>query len=281
MPRIRTIKPEFWADEKLGPMDTVTRLVFLGLISMADDAGRLVDNTKQIDAFLFPYTSDTCRRSLDDLSAKGRICRGMTRSGQAVIQVVNWHHQKIDKPNTKAILPPIDDTSTINRRHVDDTSALLSVPVSTTNDLLPTTNDLTTSAQTASAEPHTQRAVPLDDPLFTQFWEAYPRRAGGNSRQAAARAWAARVRAGVQPLEILAGLARYGEYCRVTGKVGTEYVQQASTFLGRGEGWRDLWALPDPAVGNGRPVDKITEGRQHLVEWINRAQGQELAHGEP
>lgn len=135
MPRIRTIKPEFWADEKLGPMSATTRLVFLGLISMADDRGRLVDSEKQIDAFIFPYSSETCRRALADLSSNGRIVRGSTASGQKIIQIANWHHQKIDKPNIHGALPPLVDDSTNDRRQGDDTfdDGSVSVPVSATS----------------------------------------------------------------------------------------------------------------------------------------------------
>ena len=107
MARIRTIKPEFWQDEKLSPCPVIDRLVFLGLISMADDAGRLLDNLKVIDAFIFPETGDTARESLARLSRINRIRRGMTSSGQPVIQIVNWGHQKVDHPNLKSALPPI------------------------------------------------------------------------------------------------------------------------------------------------------------------------------
>ena len=50
MARIRTIKPEFWTDEKLAPLSPICRLTFLGLVSMADDAGRL--NAKQLRGFV-------------------------------------------------------------------------------------------------------------------------------------------------------------------------------------------------------------------------------------
>lgn len=150
MARIRTVKPEFWADEKLGPMDPVTRLVFLGLISMADDGGRLLDSVKVIDAFIFPYTDDSAKESVNVLDRSGRIRRGVTESGQAVIQIVNWDHQKIDKPNTKAMLPPIVEASPNGRRLVGDLSAPLSVPVPTTNDHLPTTNDRSAGAARAT-----------------------------------------------------------------------------------------------------------------------------------
>lgn len=155
MARIRTIKPEFWSDEKLGPMAPLDRLVFLGLISMADDAGRLLDTPKVIDAFIFPFTDDSASRSVDLLEASGRIRRGVTENGQAVIQIVNWSHQKIDKPNTKAMLPAIDEESTMRRRKVDDVSAL---HTSTSTSIRTTTDDLLAPA--ARAKRKASRTVP-------------------------------------------------------------------------------------------------------------------------
>lgn len=108
MARIRTIKPEFWQDEKLAPLDPLTRLVFIGMISQADDAGRLVDSVRLLDGLLFPMTSDTCGPSLDVLADVGVIERGITSSGQPVIQIVGWSkHQKVEKPNFRGALPPI------------------------------------------------------------------------------------------------------------------------------------------------------------------------------
>src|SRR5690606_24725897 len=106
MARIRSIKPEFWQDEKLSCQSALTRLVFIGLISQADDAGRLVDTPKLLDGLLFPETDDTCKEALATLAELGVIRRGTTASGQKVIQITNWEkHQKIDKPNPKMALP--------------------------------------------------------------------------------------------------------------------------------------------------------------------------------
>ncbi len=108
MPRIRTIKPEFWLDEKLSLMSAIDRLTFLGLISMADDYGRVHDNAKIIDAFVFPNSDDSVRESLANLSRISRIRRGNSSSGMPVIEIVNWaRHQKVDKPQPKLALPPI------------------------------------------------------------------------------------------------------------------------------------------------------------------------------
>lgn len=100
MPRIRSLKPEFWTDEKLAPLDPTTRLVFLGLISHADDAGRLVDSVKLLDGLIFPATDDSCREALDTLARLSRVSRYASASGQALIQITNWtKHQKVDHPS--------------------------------------------------------------------------------------------------------------------------------------------------------------------------------------
>ncbi len=118
MARIRTIKPEFWQDEKLSPCDPLTRLVFLGLVSLADDAGRLVDNLRLIDAQIFPNTSDTAHEALMRLSGMGRIRRGITASGQRIIEIANWsRHQKIQHPNMRGALPEIVEEQAVPVPH--------------------------------------------------------------------------------------------------------------------------------------------------------------------
>lgn len=115
MTRIRTIKPEFWMDEKIAPLDPQIRLVFLGLIGMADDFGRLIDNAKIIDAFIFPFSDETSREALETLSRLDRIRRGKATCGQSIIQIVNWsRHQKVDRPNRRSALPEIVDPAEVN-----------------------------------------------------------------------------------------------------------------------------------------------------------------------
>lgn len=151
MVRIRTIKPEFWSDEKLSPLDPIDRLVFLGLVSLADDFGRCHDNVKVIDAFVFPNCSRTVRESLANLSALGRIRRGMSCSGKPILEIVNWSkHQKVDKPQEKMALPPIHvctkeivDNPTVLESFANDSRIVreLVAPRPTTMDQRPTTND--------------------------------------------------------------------------------------------------------------------------------------------
>jgi hypothetical protein len=159
MARIRTIKPEFWTDEKLSPCDPLTRLVFLGLVSLADDAGRIVDNLRYIDAQLFMNTSDSAHEPLMRLSGMGRIVRGLTASGQPIIQIANWNrHQKIQHPNLKGALPEIvtpQAVTEIHERLMSHSGAAHEPLTHHTNDLRPepTTYDLTNAGGAVPAPP--------------------------------------------------------------------------------------------------------------------------------
>lgn len=96
------------------------------------------------------------------------------------------------------------------------------------------------------------------------IWAAYPKRAGGNSKTAALKAFTARVKSGVDPVDILAGVQRYAAYLAATGRVGTEYVKQAATFFGPNEHWAEPWDVPTVANAASQKVNQnvasITEG---------------------
>ena len=97
-------------------------------------------------------------------------------------------------------------------------------------------------------------------PEFERLWADYPKRAGGNPKKAALKAWKARIKSGVDPQTIADGVARYTRFCAVTGKVGTEYVKQASTFFGPDEHYLNDWTPPPPkAVGNGGTTETPRE----------------------
>lgn len=152
--RIRTIKPEFWGDEKLSRMPTETRLLYIALWSIADDFGRLLDSVPMIVGIMHPFASDDevakhsrdTRESLARLSDSGRIVRGVTASGQQIIQIVRWDHQKVDKPSRRTALPEIvmssgvgDSRESLAKHSRDPRENLAKVSRS---DLVPRTLDL-------------------------------------------------------------------------------------------------------------------------------------------
>jgi len=54
MPRIRTIKPEFFDDEKLAQTSRDARLAFIGLLVHSDDYGVVKENPRWLKARVFP-----------------------------------------------------------------------------------------------------------------------------------------------------------------------------------------------------------------------------------
>src|SRR5690242_7307806 len=186
--RIRTIKPEFFQDEKLSSMSMADRFIFLGLISMADDAGRLLDNVKVIEAFIFPTTDDRVHESLMNLAREGRIRRGITSSGQKVIQILGWSkHQYVQHPNLKAALPElVEDTPLTTDAAVSHESFMNenSGPHEsfrlrpTTYDLRSTTNDIKPAGREKRTKAPRSESIPERDTWLTPLRDAWEKHGG-------------------------------------------------------------------------------------------------------
>jgi len=104
MPRIRTVKPEFWSDTRMR-QEALTRCVFLCLLSMADDEGRIEGDDSTVWRFgNFPEPSGAIRKALDDLVDMGRVVK-YEADGNPYLQVRHFRrHQQISHP-TKSKLP--------------------------------------------------------------------------------------------------------------------------------------------------------------------------------
>ncbi|ENT2932125.1 helix-turn-helix domain-containing protein [Klebsiella pneumoniae] len=96
-------------------------------------------------------------------------------------------------------------------------------------------------------------------PEFETAWQAYPKRAGGNSKAAAFKAWNARLKDGVKPEVMLAGVKRYAAYARATGSAGTQYVKQAASFFGPDRHFEESWQAPSaPGGGHNGTIARLS-----------------------
>jgi uncharacterized protein YdaU (DUF1376 family) len=95
------------------------------------------------------------------------------------------------------------------------------------------------------------------DEVFDRTWAKYPRRAGGNSRADALKAWKARLSSGVDPLALEAGVERYAAFVRASGDEGTKFVKQAATFFGPSEHWLEEFAPPVIKQTTRMPTTKM------------------------
>lgn len=99
MARIRTIKPDFWTDEKLVELEPWERLLFIGIWNFVDDEGFMPYSPKRIKMQVFPADTLEVSRGLQNLISIGALSLYDSELGQ-VIQVTNWlKHQKISNPS--------------------------------------------------------------------------------------------------------------------------------------------------------------------------------------
>lgn len=101
--RIRTIKPSFWRDEKVVSLSINARLLFIGLLNVADDYGIFENNAKLIKADLFPLDDDI---RIDDLNKwideleKARITIPFTFETKGYQYIRTFReHQRINRPS--------------------------------------------------------------------------------------------------------------------------------------------------------------------------------------
>lgn len=162
MARIRTIKPEFWQDERVAALSPLARLLFVGLWNLADDEGRLRGHPALIRGALFPYDdprSLDVGALLDELVEAGRV-QAYEADGERFLWVRHFRqHQKIDRPTPSRLPAPPAETgsrpraaSTSPRRVLDESSRGLAQEGNGTGKGREGNRDLLTSASADAAE---------------------------------------------------------------------------------------------------------------------------------
>ena len=108
MARIRTIKPEFWEDEKLAKLPVYARLLFIGTWNFADDNGVLLANPVLMKSHIFPYEDigiSTISEWIDILVENGMLIR-TTYNGKDYLVIRKFLiHQKINRKSIRINLP--------------------------------------------------------------------------------------------------------------------------------------------------------------------------------
>ena len=121
MARIRTVKPEFWTDEKVVELSAFARLLFIGLWNFCDDDGRMIYSPKRIKMQIFPADNLEISELFGELRGTSLITV-YTVENIEYLQINNFtKHQKIDKrtasrhpcPPNPTELPRIPTTDSI------------------------------------------------------------------------------------------------------------------------------------------------------------------------
>lgn len=106
MARIRTIKPEFWTDERLTECSLPARLLFIGMLNFADDNGNLAYSAKRLKMQIFPADSVDTQPLLDELLTHG-VLMEYSVNGEKFLHIKGFRkHQVINRPSVTAIPKP-------------------------------------------------------------------------------------------------------------------------------------------------------------------------------
>jgi len=107
-PRIRTLKPDMWQDERVGQLTRDQRLLFVALITLADDFGRFRALPAAIIGHAYPYDDDAARKLpgwLRALAASGLIVL-YEHDGIPYGWLPKWDsHQRINRRAEHSSLP--------------------------------------------------------------------------------------------------------------------------------------------------------------------------------
>jgi len=110
MSRIRTIKPEFWSDEKMGRLPIECRLLYIGLWNFADDFGVINSNPLFIKSRIFPYDRDIDDEKvslwLHVLEERERLIPIDYNGNNYYLIRYFSRHQVINRPSASRLLPP-------------------------------------------------------------------------------------------------------------------------------------------------------------------------------
>jgi hypothetical protein len=110
MARIRSIKPEIWMSPQVMNLSKEARLLFIGLITQADDEGRGTADARRVKAAIFGGDDDTSsnvRRMLDEIAAQRLIVLYHHEEHGDLFALPSWRqHQKIDRPGKSGYPAP-------------------------------------------------------------------------------------------------------------------------------------------------------------------------------
>lgn len=107
MARIRTVKPEFWTNEKLSECSLSARLLFIGSWNFADDNGNLPRSAKRLKMQVLPADSIDCEPLICELIAHGLLTE-YSVNGEKYLNIKGFKkHQLINRPS-KCVIPTLD-----------------------------------------------------------------------------------------------------------------------------------------------------------------------------
>lgn len=284
MPRIRTIKPEFWDSPSTAQASAVARLAFIAMWNWADDHGRGTANLKELEGFIFPNddisalsggTSETFRDVVTEVCEAFGV-KFYNVQGRPYYAIPSWDdHQRTERKAKSKYPAPNEGESHPDMGKHTESRKIAEIPRTSgagigeqgkrvTGEQLTTlvTADAATDDDEATAPTRSKSKSAPYTPEFLEWWEHYPRK---TSKGDAFKAWK---QIPDRNLEILiAGADRYAH----DPNRSDEYTKHPGTWL-RSRCWED--ETPLPARSGNRPAMPTTDQRMMQAQALKNTGGQ-------
>lgn len=246
MPRKRMIDPSFWSDEKLGECTRDERLLFMGLISNADDEGYGRANPKLLRSSIFPYDDLRVSDLQKWLSRLGglQLIALYEVNGQTYYYLPNFSkHQTINRP-TPSIFPKPGGAFCVDSVTFSEDSLSAHGALTERSRLKEIEKKRISCANPAQGDAVNtmQNSVLNDDVLFEKFWEAYPKRKGKNPARKSFR----RLQATEELLGILLSAIEREKQSEQWTRDDGRYIPYPATWLNQRR-WEDEPSDPSSA----------------------------------
>ncbi|TCK37997.1 hypothetical protein B0G84_3299 [Paraburkholderia sp. BL8N3] len=118
MARIRTIKPDFWSDEKIVELEPLARLFFIGSWNFADDRGNLPYSCAKLKMQILPADLADVALIVGSLIAQGLLTEYSVK-GHRYLHINGFaKHQRINRPSSPDYPTPeeADKTAALTER---------------------------------------------------------------------------------------------------------------------------------------------------------------------
>ena len=256
MARARSIKPGFFTNDVLAEISPLGRLLFIGLWTIADRAGRLEDRPRRIKAEVLPYDDCDCDTTLSELQRHGFILR-YEANGERFIQVLNFcKHQNPHVKESESTIPAPDEHGANGENTRVNTGHHTSMVQAPETHSLSPADSLNPITDSPLPEPDTPRTRASEH--FDRFWSAYPRKTAKRDAERAFR----RLDPGPEQLdEMLSAIARQ----RLWSQWQQGYIPHPATWI-NGKRWQDEEPQRHSANGRASPVrdDVVTRNLRNL-----------------
>lgn len=279
MSRIRSVHPGLFTDEAFAFLSDAAQILLIGIWTECDDQGAFEWKPGMLRMRLRPGKDGAIEPLLGELQQADCI-RSYYQGGRKYGLVRNFQRfQRPKKPNAIHFIPPEfrnyvgsshassvpddpEDTRSTELDEVERASVpkngeptpIEAVSIPKKSEKSPQMEDVgcrmeEVERKILSAHPDAPSPVEPasrgDPDGFSDFWEIYPKRDGSPDRKGAVKAFRTALKRA--PLQtILDGTEHFSEAMTARGKVGTEYVPQARTWL-NGDRWNERYDHAGPA----------------------------------